>query len=307
MKTKKEKIGGGCEIPKGMRKKAYLFCYLMLIPCFWGLFSFFYVNAYSILIAFTDGTPFKDPFTFSNFKLLFYELSLTDSILYVSLLNTFKYFALTLVKLFLSYIIAYFLYKKIPGHGAFSILFFLPSIIAPVITVNIFKNIIGEFGPLWILVRDWFNYEYSDFLANPDTATNVILIYCFISGFGSTFLILLGTLNRLPQEYTEAAQIDGCRQWTEFWHIITPLCWDTLSTYVVLSLTGIFMSTGPILYFTGGQYNTYTLAYWIFDRVKFGGDYSYASAVGIFFTVLSIPIVFGVRYLMSKADPEVSY
>ena len=67
------------------------------------------------------------------------------------------------------------------------------------------------------------------------------------------------------------------------------------------------MSSGPILYFTGGEYKTYTLAYWIFDRVKFGGDYSYASAVGIFFTLLSVPIVFGVRWLMKKVDPEVSY
>ena len=294
-------------MPKGTRKKAYLFCYIMLIPCFWGLFSFFFVNAYSILIAFTDGTPFKDPFTLSNFKLLFYELSLKDSTLYASMSNTFKYFALGLIKLFLSYVIAYFLYKKIPGYSAFSFLFFLPSIIAPVITVTIFKNIIGEFGPLWMIVKNLFGIEYSELLANPNTATNVILIYCFISGFGSTFLILLGTMNRIPEEYFEAAQIDGCNRWMEFWKIITPLCWDTLSTYVVLSLTGIFMSSGPILYFTGGEYKTHTLAYWIFDRVKFGGDYSYASAVGIFFTVLSIPIVFGIRWVMSKVNPEVSY
>lgn len=307
MKKNRNKIQGGCEIPRGMRKKAYVFCYVMLVPCFWGLFSFFFVNAYSILIAFTDGTPFKDPFTLGNFRLLFYELSLKDSTLFASMGNTFKYFALGLIKLFLSYVIAYFLYKKIPWYGAFSILFFLPSIIAPVITVNIFKNIIGEFGPLWLIVKKLSGVEYSELLANPDTATNVILIYCFISGFGSTFLILLGTMNRIPEEYFEAAQIDGCGRWKEFWEIITPLCWDTLSTYVVLSLTGIFMSSGPILYFTGGEYKTYTLAYWIFDRVKFGGDYSYASAVGIFFTLLSVPIVFGVRWLMKKVDPEVSY
>lgn len=307
MKGRQSKVRESCGMPKEMRKKSYLFCYLMLIPCFWGLFSFFFVNGYSILIAFTDGTPFKDPFTLNNFKLLFYELSLKDSVLYVSMSNTFKYFALGLVKLFLSYVIAYFLYKKVPGHSAFSILFFLPSIIAPVITVNIFKNIIGEYGPLWTIVKDLFGYEYSELLADPDKATNVILIYCFISGFGTTFLILLGTMNRIPEELLEAGEIDGCKQWTEFWEIITPLCWDTLSTYVILSLTGIFMSSGPILYFTGGQYNTYTLAYWIFDRVKFGGDYSYASAVGIFFTLISIPIVFGIRWLMSKINPEVSY
>ena len=68
----------------------------------------------------------------------------------------------------------------------------------------------------------------------------------------------------------------------------------------------IFMASGPILYFTEGAYNTFTLSFWIFNEVR-GDAYNYSSAVGLFFTVVALPIVFGIRYLMNKINPEVSY
>ena len=75
---------------------------------------------------------------------------------------------------------------------------------------------------------------------------------------------------------------------------------------LLLQFATIFTATGPVLYFTGGSYNTYTLSYWIFDQVR-GSSYNYPSAVGMFFTVLAIPFVFGSRAIMKKINPEVSY
>ena len=74
----------------------------------------------------------------------------------------------------------------------------------------------------------------------------------------------------------------------------------------LLHFTQLFMASGPILYFTGGAYDTFTLSFWIFNEVR-GSQYNYPSAVGIFFTVLALPIVFGVRWLALKTNPEVAY
>ena len=65
---------------------------MMLIPAIWCVIRYFAVNGYSILIAFTDGEPFKDEFTARNFKMLFNELGQKDSIIYLAMINTFKYF-----------------------------------------------------------------------------------------------------------------------------------------------------------------------------------------------------------------------
>ena len=289
-----------------IRRLALIFCYVMLIPAFWEIFRYLAVNIGSIAIAFTDGDLFKSNFTLNNFSQLFTELGARDSVIWQSLGNTLKYFGLGFVKIFLSYLIAYFLYKRLAGYKFFRFLFFLPSVIAPVIAISIFKIMIERYGPLWEIVKMIFGTQYPELLANPTTATNVILVYVLLSGFGMQYLILMGAMNRLPEEYFEAAQIDGCSQWKEFWLILSPLVWETLSTLILLQFTTLFIAGGPILYFTEGAYNTYTLSYWIFDQVR-GGYYNYPSAVGIFFTIVAIPVVFGMRWLINKINPEVSY
>jgi ABC-type sugar transport system permease subunit len=75
---------------------------------------------------------------------------------------------------------------------------------------------------------------------------------------------------------------------------------------VLLSATTIFSASGPILYFTEGAAKTTTLGYWLFAQVR-GGTYNYPSAVGVIFTLLTIPIVVFVRTLSKKINAEVTY
>lgn len=288
------------------RKVVLIFCYIMLIPAAWEMIRYLIVNIGSILMAFTLGDIGSSPLTLSNFERLFTELSSSDSVLYSAFFNTMKYFLLGLAKIFISYLIAFFLFKKMSGYKFFRFFFFLPSVIAPVISVTIFMGIVEKYGPLWEIMKLVFNVEYEELSTNPATATNLILTYVALSGFGMNYLIMLGAMNRIPEEYFEAAALDGCSPVREFFSIISPLVWETLSTLLILHFTQIFMASGPILYFTEGAYNTFTLSFWIFNEVR-GDAYNYSSAVGLFFTVVALPIVFGIRYLMNKINPEVSY
>ena len=288
------------------KRAALIFCYVMLIPAAWEIIKYFIVNAGSILLAFTDGEIGSSPLTFNNFERLFTELAFADSTIYASLLNTLKYFLLGIAKIFVSYLIAFFLFKKLAGYKFFRFFFFLPSVIAPVISVTIFIAVTEVYGPLWEVLKLLTGSGYEEFVTNPATATNYILVYVALSGFGMNYLILMGAMNRIPTEFFEAAALDGCSPWREFWSIISPLVWETLSTLLVLHFTQLFIASGPILYFTNGAANTFTLSFWIFNEVR-GGMYNYPSAVGIFFTVAALPIVFGIRFLMSKINPEVDY
>lgn len=288
------------------RRNSLIFCYVMLIPAAWAAFTYVVVNSGSIVMAFTNGDLGSSSFTFGNFARLFGELSSKDSAIYRALLNTFKYFGLGLAKIFVSYVIAFFLFKKIAGYKFYRFFFFLPSVIAPVISVTIFMCVTEKYGPLWEVVKALTGYEYEEFATNPATATNLILVYVALSGFGMNYLILMGAMNRIPVEFFEAASLDGCGRAREFVSIISPLVWETFSTLLILHFTQLFMASGPILYFTGGAYDTFTLSFWIFNEVR-GSQYNYPSAVGIFFTVLALPIVFGVRWLALKTNPEVAY
>ena len=72
--------------------------------------------------------------------------------------------------------VAYFLYKKVPGHKVFRFAFYLPCLIAPVITTAIFMALIKVGGPIYKLVG-MFGIEYQELLAYPETATKTIVAY----------------------------------------------------------------------------------------------------------------------------------
>ena len=285
------------------QRKSAIFILVMLIPALYGIFRYVWINLNSILIAFTD--PYTNSFSLRYFEDLFREMGRSDSAIFKALLNTFKCFGVNLAKLFIAYVIAYFLYKKLLGNKVFRFIFFLPCLIAPVVNVSIFIKLVGINGALHQLTG--YSEAFPALLSDPDTVMNTILIFDLLfAGFGTNFLIILGAMNRIPVEYLEAAKIDGCKPWREFWQIITPLVWENFSTLLVLQMVTIFTASGPILYFTGGQGDPYTLSFWIFDKVR-DSTYNYPAAVGLFFTVIGIPIVFGVRWIAQKVNPEVTY
>ena len=190
-------------------------------------------------------------------------------------------------------------------YKGFRFLFFLPSLVAPVVNITIYVKIIGVNGAIHQLTG--YADTFPALLSNADTTILMILLYDLLfAGLGANFLILLGAMNRIPSEILESGKIDGCNAWREFWQLITPLVWDNFSTLLVLALTKIFTASGPILYFTGGQGDPYTLTFWIYDKVR-DSTYNYPAAVGLFFTVIGIPIVFGIRWGAKKVNPEVAY
>lgn len=282
-----------------------LFIFVMILPAIYGIFRYVTVNGYSILLAFSEGDPFEHPFTFRNFRMFFVDMQ-DNGILLLALKNTLKYFLVGVIQQFLCYVVAYFLYKKIPGHKIFRFAFYLPCLIAPVISTAIFMELIRVGGPLYKVFQELFGVTFNDLLSRPETATDTIIAYIFLSGIGTTFLIFLGAMNRIPKEIIEAGKLDGCSQWREFWSIVFPMTFGTYATFFLMSLCGIFAASGPILYMTQGGAGTTTLGYWLFSQIM-DNSYNYPAAVGVIFTLLGIPILFIARYIINKKTPEVTY
>lgn len=289
-----------------IKSGAKVFAYILVIPALIHFLIFWlYVKYKSILMAFTVNIGGVEVLSMENFAKLFRELGRYDTDIYKCLLNTFKYWSVHMIKTILCSAVAYFLYKKVYGYKIYRIIFFLPSMIPGMVYISIFRNFISTYGPLWTVVNGVFGTEMPELLSNEATATNVILFYSLWSGFGAQMLIFVGTMNRIPEDVIDAATLDGCLGIKEYIFIVVPLIWETLATYLLIGFTGIFTASGPILYFTGGDFGTQTLSYWIFAQTR-AGQYNYPSAIGIFFTVLNLPIVFIVRKLMNKVE-TVSY
>ncbi len=300
---------------KSARRLDLVFVFIMLlIPSVQWLVFWLGVNFNSILMAFQN--PMGD-WDLIGFRMVFESLKdfNSDWGLGIAVLNTLRYFLKDFFMLVLQLLIAYFFYKKILGKRVFQVVLYLPSIISAVAMVEVFRNFIASDGPLGIILQRIGeasdpDYMLPAFLARSDTATWTIMIYTVWLGWGGNMLLLGGALARIPLEIVESARLDGIGTFKEITHIIFPLIWPTVSTILILMMTGLFTADGPILLFLKGKmlYKTHTIGYWIFCSVTDVGPsaYNQVSAAGLLFTGIGLPIIMLFRWLIEKV-PVVEY
>lgn len=306
MKNLKEK---GSKInPKTKRVlKKHLFVYAMLLVAILHFTVFYiYVNLDSFLIAFQD--QHTGEWGMSNFKLFFNDiLRGKDSEILLNLKNTMIYFVVGILNNFMSFILAYFLYKKIPLHSVFRFIFVLPMIVSSVVLVAVYKNVVSAGGPVAVLWESITGKVAPNFLYDARYATLCIVIYVIWSGLGLNMIIFSGAMNRIPEAVLESARLDGVNNIQEMCKIVLPIIAPTFGTTVLLSCIGVFSASGPILLFTGGMYETSTISYWMYKYVIVNQQFNYAAAFGLCLTVCSLPIVLICNWLVSRLPDDVSY
>ena len=119
-------------MPKFMKKNAYWFIYPMLTIAVIGMIKYLWINFSSILLSFSVENEFGEQiYTLANFERLFAEFENSNSEIWRALVNTLKYFFMYTVKNLISFVVAYFLYKKIWGYKIYRVIFYLPSIVSP--------------------------------------------------------------------------------------------------------------------------------------------------------------------------------
>lgn len=278
---------------------------MLLLPVLHWIVFWFIVNINSILMAFKIPTG---DWSLETLRIVFRDLKAGDSTLRIAIKNTLLYFTKDVVMLFFQLLIAYFFYKKIFAYKAFRIIFYLPSIVSGVAIATMFSNFILPSGPLGIILNKLGMEVVPEFLADTNYATNTILFYTIWLGWGGNMLLFGGAFARIPVELIEAAKLDGITAHKEFTHIIMPLVWSTLSTLLILNMTGIFGASGPILLFTKGAYQTTTIGYWIFDKVAYVGlsAYNEVAAAGLVFSCVGVPVIMFFKWLLERI-PTVEY
>lgn len=281
--------------------KKHIFVYsLLLIPILHFIVFWVTVNAQSLFMPFQDDLTGK--LTLDNFKYII-EAFKSNGELGIAVRNTIIYW---ISGLFVGYVmglsVAYFLYKKIFMYRIFTFLFMIPSMVSGVVLTSIYKNLIGTTGPIAVLYESLFNKSFPALLYTNATATWTIVAFTIWTGFGANIVLFSGTMSKIPQEIVEAAQIDGAGFWREFFSITFPLIKPTILTMLIFSLNGLLMSSGPILLFSGGMYETTTISYWFYEKVIVEGQAGISSAFGLLLTCIGLPLVIFTKRAANKVE-----
>lgn len=301
------------DYPKPLRKGKYvfIFCMLILTVLRWAVF-YVAVNIDSFTMAFKEFIGYGPnnesiyQWSFANFRLFWSEMTYQGwaaQSFKAALKNTlFLFVAGNAVTIPTTYLISYYLYKKMPGTKHFIWILYLPSVLSSVVMVTIFRNIVEVNGLVSALSIAMGKGAVTDLLISEKTAKWMVWCYNTWMGFPGAYVLVTAALKRIPEEIIESAQLDGVTPRTEFFKILFPLIWPTVQVLLLQKVTAILSADGPILLLTGGSADTYTIGFWYYDQVILSHSYEYPSAVGLLMTLVIAPIALIVKKLTDKVE-----
>ena len=298
---------------KPREKKLVLFIlFCTVIPVLHFAVFYIYTNFSAFTMAFMDknGTISLD-----NFVRFFKEFSLPTSTIRIAFRNTFLTFGIGLLTFPFKVLVSYFIYKKVPGHKVFRILFFIPTIVFSVAVSMVFTRLVSVDGVIAQWIGKALNLGYTpDLLGDSRFANITVLANLLWLSFPGDLIIWGGTFARIPEEVLESAKIDGASWWTEFTRITVPLVWPTVALQMVLTFSAVFSASGNVFLLTGGEYDTMTLNAWMYlELYNSSGNqytsnvYNYLSAVGLMLTVVAVTISLLVRKYTDKVFDDVEF
>lgn len=182
-----------------------------------------------------------------------YKEILQDESFYKSLRNTFYMAGIAVpITLVSSLLIALLLNFKVKGISVYRTIFYLPAVIPIVASailwtwllnpdyglINIFLRSIGLPDPAWLL---------------DPAYTKPSLILMSLWGSGASALIFLAALQGVPQQYYEAAHIDGANVWYRFWKITLPALSPVILFQLIMGLIGAFQIFTESYILAGGR------------------------------------------------------
>jgi len=224
----------------------------------WFLFPALLINMLIILIpalltvamAFVTWDGVSDP-TFAgldNFRAIF-----ADQVFFSALLNNLKWTAIFLtIPIIMGLVAASLLLIVRRGRTFFQIVYFLPAIIATVVTARVWQGMIynpdtGLVG--WLRI---FGLHLDDPLAHPSTALFAVASVDLWHWWGFLTVIFFAALRQVDVSQIEAARLDGARYFQLMRYILLPAIRPTIGLMMIMTVIWSFLAFDFVYILTQG-------------------------------------------------------
>lgn len=281
----------------------------LVIPAFLIYAVFFIIpNVSGLALAFTDwNIYFFDDIRFNgldNFIKLFHE-----EVFWGALKNTFLFAVATVLgKNLLGFLMALLVAKTSKFNVYLRTVMFLPvtisTIVVSIIFVSIYNpdmGIVNQFlrsVGLGGLARQW--------LVDPKTALWAVAAMEIWQWSGFNMVVFVAGMQSIPDDFFEAARIDGAGRWQTLKCITVPLMVQSFAVTFVFSIISGFKVFAQIYGTTNGGPADATQVMGTFLFKSFSeGKLGYSAAVGVIFMFLIL--AFSLIFLIILRKKEVEY
>lgn len=236
-----------------------------------------------------------------NFVLFFKEPGLVKG-----LVNTFVYGVVTsALKVVLGLLLAVLLTSRIVARGYLRSVVFFPVLVSTIgvgITFTVLMN--PEQGLINRSLAS-LGIEGPGWLTDPSYALLSVALVDVWKGVGLATLIYIAGIVSIPQEYFEAARVDGAGSFAGFRHIVLPLARPATVTVVILSLIGGLRSFDLIWAMTRGGpgFTSDVIASVIYKQYQ-AGFYGLSTAGNVILFLVVTAIVVPLSWFLNRNEVQ---
>ena len=270
----------------------------MVLPGVAFMIVFNYIPIYGIIIAFKNYTIVDTVSSAPWVGLENFRIIMEDSFFWEAVRNTL---AISLMKLFLGFaipiILAVMIFEMRDGH--------LKKVIQTISYIPHFFSWIVLGGMLisWLSTNGFINQvmmslglmnQGVNHLLDPDKYWWIAVLSDLWKEVGWGTILYLAGMSRIDPTFYEAARIDGASKLTQIRAITLPLLAPIISLNLILNVSGLLGSNLDqtlVLMNAQNQNKSEVINSFVYRMGLTQGDFSYATAVGLGISVISIVLL----------------
>ena len=270
----------------------------MVLPGVAFMIVFNYIPIYGIIIAFKNYTIVDTVSSAPWVGLENFRIIMEDSFFWEAVRNTL---AISLMKLFLGFaipiILAVMIFEMRDGH--------LKKVIQTISYIPHFFSWIVLGGMLisWLSTNGFINQvmmslglmnQGVNHLLDPDKYWWIAVLSDLWKEVGWGTILYLADMSRIDPTFYEAARIDGASKLTQIRTITLPLLAPIISLNLILNVSGLLGSNLDqtlVLMNAQNQNKSEVINSFVYRMGLTQGDFSYATAVGLGISVISIVLL----------------
>lgn len=285
-----------------MRTRSFSY-WLFLAPVLVSLFLVVLVPlGLGVFYSFTDWNGIQTTafVGFQNYIDIFQEKEFMDALWFTVKFSIVSIILINVIGLVLALIVT----SRIKSNNFLRTIFFMPNLIGGLILGFIWQFI---FTKAFDAVGVALGYEgLQGWLSTTNTGFWGLVILMSWQMAGYIMIIYISYLEGVPEELTEAAEIDGANYFQKLRAIIFPLVAPAFTVSMFLTLSNTFKLYDQNLSLTaGGPYNsTQMVAMEIFQTAFAESDMAYASAKAVIFFLIVASISLTQVYINKKREVE---
>ncbi|GHV89941.1 sugar ABC transporter permease [Spirochaetia bacterium] len=242
----------------GKAIKENLSSYAFLVPWLIGFFVLtLYPMVYSLYLSFTQYNVLQPPkwIGMRNLFVMFVgnDEYPKDERFLNSLLVTFRFvFVSVPLKLAFALMVAMLMNQKLRLISFYRTIYYIPTLLGGSVAIAVlWRRLFAADGIVNNILHAAFGVNPPAWISDPSYALSTLILLA-VWQFGSPMIIFLAGLKQIPNEYYEAASVDGAGKVRQFFNITLPSLSPIIFFNLVMQMISAFQSFTQAFIVSGG-------------------------------------------------------